>query len=91
MEVIVLSAKYIWVLKYALTEINIKTNNFSVFGKITLLLNENIHQQRKLPPVRVGTNKVNIPAAIFKSLSKSVYMLSLLIRHTLVKNLSRQE
>lgn len=74
----------------ALAKIRKITKSFKKLGKITLLLNENIHQDKKLPPAKVGNNSTNMPMAIFVSLSRRQYILSLFTRPTLVRKLRRQ-
>jgi hypothetical protein len=53
------------------------TNSFKKLGKTILLLKENKHQDKKLPPPKVGNSNTSIPMAIFRSLSRREYILSL--------------
>jgi len=73
-----------------LAKIRKTIKSFKKPGKTILLLNENIHQDKKLPPTKVGNNSTIIPPAIFISLSRREYILSLFTRPTLVRNLRRQ-
>lgn len=85
-----LSEMYEEKFNHTLEKINTRIRSLRDNGSTMLLLKENKHQFKKLPPVRVGIRRTIIPATIFVSLSNSVYMLSLLTSPAQVRNLRRQ-